>query len=142
MAKKYWIDEAIGSKGALHRDLGMGEDEEIPLDTLRAAAKRGNKMGARARLALTLRKFNPWEVMKDEEGWWVVEEGTTDKVHSKPHANREEAVQHMRALYAAEGIGDAESKMRNKKRMMEGDEEEEMGMILPMKDMNEEDMMI
>lgn len=134
MAKKYWIDEAIGEKGSLHRDLGISEDEEIPLSTLRQAAKMEGRTGARARLALTLRKFNPWEVMQDEEGWWVVKEGTTDKVHSKPHANREEAVQHMKALYAAEGIGDAESKMKNKAK-------EGMGMP-PMDDMGEEDLMI
>ena len=44
-------------KGALHRQLHVPAGKKIPLKKLRAAAKRGGKLGKRARLALTLRKL-------------------------------------------------------------------------------------
>ena len=56
MAKK-WIKKAIKRPGQLHRDLGVPIGERIPLNLIRRAAKRKGKTGARARLALTLRKF-------------------------------------------------------------------------------------
>lgn len=57
----------------------------------------------------------PWEVIKESSGWWVVKEGTRDKVHGQPHKSREDALEHVQALYAAEGIGDADKKVRNAK---------------------------
>ena len=54
---KKWIQQAIGKKGALHKQLHVGQDKKIPLDKLKAAAKQGGKLGQRARLALTLRKL-------------------------------------------------------------------------------------
>jgi hypothetical protein len=53
MAKK-WIQEAIRKPGQLHKDLGVPQGKKIPKSTLEAAAKRGGKVGQRARLALTL----------------------------------------------------------------------------------------
>lgn len=59
MSKKrrtLWIQKAIKRPGQLHEDLGVPKGEPIPLDKLREAAKRKDKVGARARLALTLRR--------------------------------------------------------------------------------------
>lgn len=56
MAK--WIQGAIKSPGALHRELGVPMGKKIPAKKLSAAAKKGGKLGARARLAKTLRGFN------------------------------------------------------------------------------------
>lgn len=55
---KKWIQNAIKKPGALSKQLGVPEKENIPLKKLRAAAKKGGKIGKRARLAKTLRKFN------------------------------------------------------------------------------------
>lgn len=50
-----WIKSAIKKPGALRRQLGAKNG--IPVSKLRKAAKSKGKLGARARLALTLRKF-------------------------------------------------------------------------------------
>ena len=57
--KKKWIQNAIkpGKKGALHKQLGVSQGEKIPADKLAAAAKKGGKVGQRARLAMTLKKL-------------------------------------------------------------------------------------
>lgn len=56
MAKK-WIQKAIKKPGALHKQLGIPEDKKIPAKVLDKAAKKGGKLGARARLAKTLKKM-------------------------------------------------------------------------------------
>jgi hypothetical protein len=56
--EKDWIGGAIKNPGALHRDLGVPEGKKIPVDLIEKAAKRKDKVGSRARLALTLRGFN------------------------------------------------------------------------------------
>lgn len=53
-----FIDEAIHKPGQLHRDLGVPEGEKIPASKLKEAAKRDDKVGERARLAITLRKMH------------------------------------------------------------------------------------
>jgi hypothetical protein len=58
MAKKRWIQSAVKKKGSLRKTLGAKKGKPIPLSKLRAAAKKGGKTGARARLALTLRKMH------------------------------------------------------------------------------------
>ena len=55
---KNWIAGAIKKPGALHRDLGIPEGEKIPLALIKKAAKRKDKVGERARLALPLRGFH------------------------------------------------------------------------------------
>ena len=57
--KKKWIQKAIhpGKKGALKKALHVPTDEKIPAGKLAAAAKKGGKLGQRARLAMTLRKL-------------------------------------------------------------------------------------
>ncbi len=57
--KKKWIQKAIhpGKKGALKKALNVPSGEKIPAGKLAAAAKKGGKMGQRARLAMTLRKL-------------------------------------------------------------------------------------
>jgi hypothetical protein len=58
MAGKNWIKGAVGKPGALRAQLGIKGDKPIPQSTLDAAAKKPGKLGARARLAKTLRKMN------------------------------------------------------------------------------------
>jgi hypothetical protein len=61
MAKKagsYWISGAIKKPGALHRQLGVAQGKKIPAAKLAAAAKKGGKLGQRARLAQTLKKMH------------------------------------------------------------------------------------
>lgn len=56
--KKKWIQKAIKKPGQLHKDLGVPVGKKIPAKTLNQAAKKGGKVGQRARLAKTLRKMN------------------------------------------------------------------------------------
>ena len=57
MAERRWIQKAIKKPGSLRKTLGVKGDVPIPRSKLEAAAKKAGKTGARARLALTLRKF-------------------------------------------------------------------------------------
>lgn len=57
MAKKNWIAGAIKKPGALRAELGAKKGEPIPAKKLAAAAKKPGKVGARARLAETLKGF-------------------------------------------------------------------------------------
>ena len=56
--EKNWIKGAIKKPGALHRDLDVPQGEKIPASKLKAAAKKGGKVGQRARLAQTLKKMH------------------------------------------------------------------------------------
>ena len=53
--KKKWIAGATGKKGALHKALHVPEGEKIPESKLKAAEKKGGKVGREARLAETLK---------------------------------------------------------------------------------------
>jgi hypothetical protein len=53
-----WIKKAIKKPGQLHRDLGVPQGQKIPASKLAAAAKKGGKVGQRARLAKTLKKMH------------------------------------------------------------------------------------
>jgi hypothetical protein len=53
-----WIQGAIKKPGALREQLGVKKGEKIPKAKLAAAAKKGGKLGQRARLAITLGKMN------------------------------------------------------------------------------------
>jgi hypothetical protein len=55
---KNWIAGAIKQPGALHKELGVKKGEKIPDSKLAAAAKKGGKLGKRARLAETLKSFH------------------------------------------------------------------------------------
>lgn len=57
MADKKWIQKAIKKPGALHKELGVPEGKKILAKKLKAAAKKGGKLGQRARLAETLKKM-------------------------------------------------------------------------------------
>jgi hypothetical protein len=52
-----WIKGAIKKPGALRESLGVKKGKKIPKSTLEAAAKKGGKLGMRARLAITLGKL-------------------------------------------------------------------------------------
>jgi hypothetical protein len=56
MAEK-WIQKAIKKPGALRKELGVKKGKKIPAKKLNAAAKKGGKIGQRARLAKTLKKM-------------------------------------------------------------------------------------
>jgi hypothetical protein len=56
-AKKKWIQKAISKPGALKKSLHVPTGEKIPAGKLAAAAKKGGKVGQRARLAMTLSKL-------------------------------------------------------------------------------------
>lgn len=55
--KKNWIAGAIKKPGALRKEMGVKKGEKIPEKKLDAAAKKGGKIGQRARLAKTLKGF-------------------------------------------------------------------------------------
>lgn len=55
---KNWIQSAIKKPGALKKSLHVKAGEKIPAKKLAAAAKKGGKIGQRARLAKTLKKLH------------------------------------------------------------------------------------
>lgn len=57
MAKK-WIQGMHMKKGALHKEMHVPAGKKIPAKRLKAAAKKGGKLGKRARLAETLKGFH------------------------------------------------------------------------------------
>ena len=54
---KNWIQKAIKKPGSLRKSLGVKKGQKIPARKLNAAAKKGGKLGQRARLAKTLKGF-------------------------------------------------------------------------------------
>jgi hypothetical protein len=52
-----WIKGAIKKPGALRASLGVKKGEKIPAGKLKDAAKKGGKLGMRARLTITLKKM-------------------------------------------------------------------------------------
>lgn len=52
-----WIAGAIKKKGSLRKALHVKKGQKIPKKKLSAAAKKGGKLGKRARLAKTLSKL-------------------------------------------------------------------------------------
>ena len=61
-----WIQGAIKKPGALHKQLGVPAGEKIPAEKLATAAKKGGKLGQRARLAQTLKGLKEEETEIDE----------------------------------------------------------------------------
>ena len=55
--KKNWIQDAIKNPGALHEELGVPMDKKIPAKKLKAAEKKGGRIGKQAALAETLKKM-------------------------------------------------------------------------------------
>ena len=55
--KKNFIAGAIKKPGALRKSLGVKKGQKIPAKKLDAAAKKGGKLGERARFAKTLSKL-------------------------------------------------------------------------------------
>lgn len=53
-----FIKGAIKHPGALHRELGVPQGKKIPAKKLASAAKKGGKLGERARFAEELKGFN------------------------------------------------------------------------------------
>jgi len=57
VSDKNWIQKAIKKPGSLRKSLGVKKGQKIPAKKLNAAAKKGGKLGQRARLAKTLKGF-------------------------------------------------------------------------------------
>lgn len=55
---KHWIKDAIKKPGALRKQMGVAQGKKIPAKKLASAAKKGGKLGQRARLAETLKKMH------------------------------------------------------------------------------------
>ncbi len=55
---KNWIAKAIKKPGALRKSLGAKKGKPISSKKLAKAAKKGGKLGKRARLAKTLKKLS------------------------------------------------------------------------------------
>jgi hypothetical protein len=66
MAHK-WIASAIKHHGALHKQMGVPEGEDIPCERLQAAAQSPGLLGKRARLALTLKAMHEAKESDTEE---------------------------------------------------------------------------
>ena len=49
--------QAVKKPGALRKSLGVKKGQKIPAGKLKAAAKKGGKLGQRARLAMTFKKM-------------------------------------------------------------------------------------
>lgn len=74
-----WIQKAIKKPGALSKQLGVPEEENIPTKTLKSAAKKGGKLGKRARLALTLKGLRKEEIdLYDTVFSHLLDEGYAD----------------------------------------------------------------
>ncbi len=52
-----WIQKAIKKPGSLRASMDIKKGKKIPAKKLNAAAKKGGKLGQRARLAKTLKSF-------------------------------------------------------------------------------------
>jgi|TARA_Y100001951_G_C11145287_1_gene185978 hypothetical protein len=57
MGDKKWIQKAIKKPGALRKSLGAKKGKKISAKKLAKAAKKGGKLGQRARLAQTFAKM-------------------------------------------------------------------------------------
>lgn len=59
MSDKKWIQGAVhpSKKGELHKELGVPQGKKIPEGKLEAAAKKGGKIGQRARFAENVRSI-------------------------------------------------------------------------------------
>lgn len=58
MAKNF-IQKAIKKPGALHAELGVPKGKKLPESKIDAAAKKGGKLGERARFAQVLKGLRP-----------------------------------------------------------------------------------
>ncbi len=71
MKKKNWIAGAIKKPGALHAEMGVAQGKKIPAKKLASAAKKGGKLGKRARLAETLKSFKHKKGAKKHKWDWT-----------------------------------------------------------------------
>jgi hypothetical protein len=62
-----WIQQAIEKPGALRKSLKVKAGKNIPAGKLEKAAKKGGKLGKRARLAMTLKKLHEQDNLSEEQ---------------------------------------------------------------------------
>lgn len=86
--EKKWIQKAIhpSKKGSLKKALGVKKDETIPVEKLKKAAKKGGKLGQRARFAMNVRNLKE----NNEINEWL-DKLTEKKYH--PAVTKDEIVQ-------------------------------------------------
>ena len=78
-----WIQGAIKKPGSLRATLGVKKGETIPTEKLKAAAKKGGKLGQRARFAMNVKGLKE---SNELENW--VNDLTEEKYY--PMASKEE----------------------------------------------------
>ena len=65
----HWMEKAFArNKGALHKNLGVAQGKKIPAGKLAAAAKRGGKVGMRARAAENARHADATNKLYPKKG--------------------------------------------------------------------------
>lgn len=96
--KKNWIAGAIKKPGALKKALGVKVDSKIPAKTLAKAAKKGGKLGQRARLAETLKGFKKAKLVgsTSEKPMMAYKKKHPKKEEGKKHEMKETKVQKMK----------------------------------------------
>jgi hypothetical protein len=64
--EKKWIQKAVhkSKKGSLRKSLGVKKGEKIPVSKLKAASKKGGKLGQRARFAMNVKNLKENEQME------------------------------------------------------------------------------
>ena len=92
-AGEKWIQKAIKKPGALKKQLGVAKDKPIPAGKLKAAAKKGGKLGKRARLAVTLKKLKEDAGLTDEQfntiNEMLKDDSTDHETHTAPETEPE-----------------------------------------------------
>ena len=89
-----WIKKAIKKPGALHKQLGVPEGEKIPTKKLTKAAKKGGKLGKRARLAQTLGKLKNENIQHQS----IEEGGNEDHEVSMAQSTLDSIIRHASEL--------------------------------------------
>lgn len=84
-----FIQKAIKHPGALHKELGVPQGEKIPAGKLEAAAKKGGKLGQRARFAETLKGLHHGgesnqKIMGDGEMGGMGDQGPVPDAQANP----------------------------------------------------------
>lgn len=92
---KNWIAGAIKKPGALRASLGIKEGKTIPGKKLAAAAKKGGKLGMRARLAETLKGFSKKSKKADMYSKYKKMTLAEDTAYDKKHGIKEHSPEDM-----------------------------------------------
>ena len=117
---KNWIQKAIKKPGSLRKSLGVKKGQKIPAKKLNAAAKKGGKLGQRARLAKTLKgvkkkfvKRAILQALQDRYNAQISEADATLKIYLENSVGIGEHPQHIDEVdKLIEKIATAEEKLK------------------------------